>query len=86
MNFITGNITDEDKELFFGPLDGSEEFIVIKKFWTMANLLFAAGIFPSITQARKNGEDKPIPPGFTILTRGKKKNKKDIFIFNAETN
>lgn len=79
MNFITPNVTDEDKELFFGPLDG-EEFTVIEEHWTMANILQAAGIFPSVSQARKNGENKPIPEGFTILRRGKKKNRKDIFI------
>ena len=79
MNFITKNVTDEDKELFFGPLDG-EEFVEIEEHWNMANILHATGIFPSVTQARKNGEDKPIPSGFTILRRGKKKNRKDIFI------
>ena len=79
MNFITKNVTDEDKELFFGPLDG-EEFVEIEEHWLMANILHAAGIFPSVTQARKNGEDKPIPSGFTILRRGKRKNRKDIFI------
>lgn len=79
MNFISKNISEEDKELFFGPLEG-EEFTVIEWNWTMANILHAAGIFPSVTQARKNGEDDPIPQGFTILKRGKKKNRKEIFI------
>lgn len=78
-NFITPDLTEEDKDLFFGPLDG-EEFIVIEENWTMAHLLHAAGVFPSITQARKNNEDRPIPLGFTILTRGKRAKKKEIFI------
>jgi len=79
MNFISKNISEEDKDLFFGPLEG-EEFIIIEDHWTMANLLHAAGIFPSVSQARKNGENRPIPQGFTILKRGKTKNKKEIFI------
>jgi hypothetical protein len=78
-NFITPDLTEEDKDLFFGPLDG-EEFIVIEENWTMAHLLHAAGVFPSVTQARKNNEDRPIPWGFTILTRGKRAKKKEIFI------
>jgi hypothetical protein len=77
LNFITPNVTEEDKDLFFGK---GEEFIIIEEHWTMANLLHAAGIFPSISQARKNGENNPIPKGFNILTRGKKAKRKVIFI------
>jgi hypothetical protein len=80
LHFISSNATEEDKELFFGPLTGEEEFTVIGDNWKMSHLLHAAGIFPSVSIARKNGENKPIPNGFTHLTRGKKKNRKDIFI------
>jgi hypothetical protein len=83
INFITPNVSDEDLDLFFGPDSQEEKFVVIQKDWTMANILVAAGILPSLTQARKMKEDKPIPPGFTIITRGKKKNRKELCIFNG---
>ncbi len=84
MNFVSRNTNQEDKELFFGPLADDEVFWWIEDHWTMAHLLHVAGIFPSISQARKQGNDKPIPEGFTILTRGKKANKKRIFILNLK--
>lgn len=84
LNFATPNMSDSDEDLFFGPLDdGGEEFIDIEENWTMANILVAAGILPSLTQARKMKEDKPIPLGFTIVTRGKKKNRTELCIFNG---
>ena len=82
-SFVTENITEEDMDLFFGPLEGGEELHIIEENWTMANILVTAGVLPSLTQARKMKEDKPIPPGFTIITRGKKKNRKEICIFNG---
>jgi hypothetical protein len=80
MNFIKTN-TESDKELFFGPLENDDTFIIIEEHWIMAHILHKAGIFPSVSQARKNGWNKPIPEGFTILTVGKKARKKDLFIF-----
>jgi len=77
MNFISDNRSDSDKELFFG-LD--EEFTIIKNGWIMAHILHAAGIFPSVSQARKNGWNTPIPNGFNIIVAGKKR--KEIFILN----
>ena len=79
-NFFKGQETD--KELFFGPLDG-EELIAIEERDIMANLIVKAGIFPSVTQARKNGWDKPIPLGFTDLRVGKLKTR--ITIFNERS-
>ena len=88
MNFIKEGTSFEDLDLFFGPLpkkpsDLTDEdtFHIIEEHWIMAHILHKAGIFPSISQARKNGWNKPIPEGFTILTVGKKAKKKDLFIF-----
>ena len=78
MNFIGKNTSESDKELFFGL---HETFIIIEDNWIMAHILHKAGIFPSISQARKNGWNKPIPEGFNILTVGKKAKKKTLFIF-----
>ena len=72
---------ESDKELFFGPLK-DEEFIEIGENWTMANVVVAIEIFPSITQARNNGYNKPIPEGFTQMSIGKKKYQ--VFIFKEK--
>ena len=37
----------------------------------MAHVVAAAGIFPSISQARKNGHDKPLVPGEFVVTKKK---------------
>lgn len=74
-NFIY-KVEEPDKELFFGPLtpgDSNDDFIEILPHWNMANIVAAAGIFPSTTQARRNGFDKDIPKGFTDMYLGKKK-------------
>ena len=82
--FITKNVNDADKDLFFGPIDPDDTFIIIDDHWTMAHIMHKAGIFPSISQARKNGWDKAIPDGFTIKTIGKKGNRKTVFILRGE--
>ena len=81
MNFIKLNTSKEDRDLFFGPIEPDDTFIIIEEHWTMAHIIHASGLFPSISQARKNGWNKPIPEGFTILTVGKKARKKELFIF-----
>ena len=84
-NFISENVGEDDKNLFFGPLSiGNETFIEIQHRWCMAHILHNIGMFPSISQARKNGWNKPIPWGFTAITVGKKAKKQDIFILNIE--
>lgn len=77
MNFIEKNTTESDKLLFFGS---NESFEFIEDHWTMAHIMHHAGFFKSISQAKKNGWNKPIPHGFNIFTVGKKRNQ--IFIFN----
>ena len=37
----------------------------------MAHVVAAAGIFPSVSQARKNGHDKPLVAGEFVLTKKK---------------
>lgn len=82
IHFISKNVNEENKDLFFGPLDGDEVFIDIEDHWSMANILKESGIFKSVSQARKNGEHKPIPKGFSYITRGKKARKRQIYILN----
>lgn len=59
-----------------------EEFLLIEDGWTMANIMNAVGLFPSVTQARKNGWNKPIPFGFTDMRVGKDKKRVTIFFEN----
>ena len=40
---------------------------------SLAHLMFRAGLFPSVGQARNNGWNKPIPLGFSMFTIGKAK-------------
>jgi len=79
MNFIKLNTSKSDRDLFFGPIEPDDTFIIIEDHWIMAHLMNQAGIFPSVSQARKNGWNKPIPEGFNIFTVGKKR--KQIFTF-----
>ena len=73
MNFIHVDCPESDKDLFFGPLDKDEKFVVFDDSWTMANIVTAIGGFPSVSQARKNGWFKPIPPGLSEFKVGKRK-------------
>jgi len=70
-----------DKDLFFGPIVSEDEFISLEDNWTMANIVCEAKIFPSLSQARKNGYDKKIPDGFTDIKIGKLKHR--IVILNC---
>jgi len=73
-NFIGGQGHEErDKELFFGPLTEEDRFILIQPEWTMADVMVQTGIFPSLSQARKNGFGGPIPKGFSDRYVGKLK-------------
>jgi len=72
-NFINSNLPASDKELFFGPLTIDATFITLEDRWIMAHALVAAGVFASVSQARKAGWDKPIAKGFTDIRVGKLK-------------
>jgi len=81
-NFISPNASEEDTDLFFGPLNENEQFILIQPTWIMAHVMHAAECFKSISQARKNGWDKPIPSGFSMYVVGKRK--AQIYILNLQ--
>lgn len=73
-NFIHERVTDADIELLMGPFDDADGPII--KFnddWIMAHIMHAAGIFKSVSEARKNGWNKPIPKGFSHLVVTKRK-------------
>jgi hypothetical protein len=80
--FMHKDMSEEDKELFLGPISGGEEVILFDDTWAMAHVLVHAGVFPSLGQARKNGGDGPIANGFSEFSRGKNQRRKDITILN----
>jgi len=60
-----GMLFESDLELFFGPLEDWETFIVVEPGTLWSHILAGLGCFPSIGQARKNGWNKAIEEGFT---------------------
>jgi hypothetical protein len=57
------------------------DHIEIQSHWTFAHLAVEMGLFPSVSQAKKNGWDGPIPEGYTEKIKiGKMK--KSMFIHN----
>lgn len=80
IHFISKSVSEEDIDLFFGPIEEDDIFVTIQDHWTMAHIMNEAKIFKSISQARKNGESKPIPNGFNYFVRGKMK--QQIYILN----
>ena len=85
INFIKSS-KESDKELFFGPIKdsfwGDEKFIEIEDKWIMAHILHSAGVFASVSEARRNGWDKPIEKGFHSFKVGKNKLLISIFLEN----
>ena len=77
VNFIALNVSTEEMKLF-GFDD--EPAVVLKDNWMLAHVMHVAGLFPSVTSARKNGWNKTIPNGFSEFTVGK--GKKKVFILN----
>jgi hypothetical protein len=75
VNVLVGDTPDSDKELFFGPLEESDVWIKLSSDARWPDVMAAAGIFTSKSQARKNGWDKDIDEGFTDIRVGKLKHR-----------
>jgi hypothetical protein len=70
INFVHPSISDKDIELF--GFDDIEN-VPIQEHWLMAHIMVEAGLFNSVSNARKNGWNKPIPNGFWQKKVGKMK-------------
>ena len=68
VDFVGPTITQADQDLL-----GLENPTLMPPHWSMAHVMHAAGIFPSVTAARKNGWNKPIPTGWWSERCGKRK-------------
>lgn len=78
-NFIHPDHDENDLKLFNG-----EEVITIRPEWnSLAHLVAHTGFFSSIKEAKKNGWDKPIPPGWNefILGKNNPRRRIDLFVF-----
>tara|TARA_R110000824_G_scaffold227156_1_gene414969 strand:+ start:328 stop:588 length:261 start_codon:yes stop_codon:yes gene_type:complete len=70
LNFVHPSISDKDVELFgFNDIDN----VSIQEHWLMAHIMVEAGLFSSVSNARKNGWNIPIPKGFWQKKVGKRK-------------
>lgn len=74
IDFIAKDTLRSDVELFLGPVSEDQEQIIFDpKRSIMAHLIKETEVFPSVSQARKNGWNKPIPEGFSQFEVGKQK-------------
>ncbi len=84
ISFVHPNVSEKDRELF--GFDTGDEHIIgtavnsITGDWMLCHLMHFTGLFPSVSAARKNGWNKPIPKGFSEFTVGKMKKK--VWILN----
>lgn len=73
-DFICHRPTEHKDIRFVHTLIGLDlQATELKPNWNMAHVMFDAGIFSSISQAKKAGWNVPIPQGFTEHTVGKKR-------------
>lgn len=80
-NILIGDgVLESDKELFFGPLNIWDKFVKLDSESRFPHLLRQIGVFPSTSQAMKQGWNKDIPEGFSEWFIGQGKNKKWICI------
>jgi hypothetical protein len=76
--FVHRDISDKNKGLF--GFDDEDNAIELEDDWSLAHVMFFSGLFSSVSMARKNGWNKPVPNGFSKFTVGK--NKVSVFILN----
>lgn len=77
-------MSETNIDLFFRDPTKPEEVLEVEEFGKdekLCHLMYRTGLFPSVTQAKKNGWDKPVPPGFSHFVVGKKK--MSIWILNS---
>ena len=81
-NFIGEKVSDEDAELLLGPFEPTDGPVIsFPESWTMAHIMHAAGIFKSVSEARKNGWNTPVANGFQHLVVTKRKI--NVFVLNT---
>ena len=81
-NFIDPAVPQKFVELLMGPFEESDgqQIPLTPDMRLMAHILHKVNFFSSVGEARRNGWDKPIPPGFSKFEVGKGKKMRVIFI------
>ena len=70
---IGNGVLETDIDLFFGPLEGTEQIHRFGETVKYPEVFASIGIFSSRSDASRNGWNKEIPDGFSDLTIGKKR-------------
>jgi len=72
INFVKTGTSEADINLFLSPIE-DDVIRVFKPFdkLVLAHFMYQANVFSSISEARRNGWDKPVPTGFSQYTVGK---------------
>ena len=78
--FLSPKVSSRDRDIFGFDDCGTGENIMIEDHWILAHVMHQIGAFPSVSIARKNGWNKPIPEGFSEFTVGK--SRKKVWILN----
>lgn len=71
-NFCDNLLTTSMADQLFGPLEEGEEIRFIDSAVKLEHLAVIMGVFPSVTQARKNGWQGELPTGYNEMRRGKR--------------
>lgn len=84
VNIVVENehLQEGDIELFFGPIQPFDTTILVPEGTSWAHVLAKIGCFPSVSQARKNGWNKPIQPGWTDRFKVGKAARKFFWVLN----
>ena len=72
INFIKTGTSQADIDLFLSPVDNGQVTMVYNPFdkLVLAHLMHRANLFSSVSEARRNGWDKPVPTGFSQYVVG----------------
>lgn len=66
VNFAHRAVTEWDRDQLLGPIENDTETVVeFESGATLAHILHMAGMFKSVSEAKRNGYDRPLPPGYS---------------------
>ncbi len=82
VNVIGPKFCEDDRKLF----NDDDKLIQpdADNMGSMAHLLAFVGKFKSVSEARKNGWDRPVPKGWSEFKIGKNANQMILYIWNPE--
>lgn len=82
INILIGNVSESDKELFFGPIYDFDVFHQYDYGITLGQILVDLGIMKSMSEAKRNDWNRYIPPGWSEYKIGKR-NRKYIYVLKV---